>query len=128
MGERTAFIDHLALTVRDLETSRRFYEQTLRPFGIRVVESSQGPIGFGPTGSEDFWIKPGEPAARVHLAFLASDRATVDAFHRAALAAGGQDNGSPGLRPQYDAGYYAAYAIDPDGNNVEAVFHDRSAS
>jgi catechol 2,3-dioxygenase-like lactoylglutathione lyase family enzyme len=125
---RTAFIDHVTLRVSDLETSRHFYELALRPFGIRVVESSQGPIGFGPTGGEDFWIKSGEPSAPVHIAFLAPDRSTVDAFHKAGLGAGGQDNGSPGLRPQYEADYYAAYVIDPDGNNVEAVFHDGSAT
>ena len=86
----------------------------------------EGPAwGIGPEGSEDFWIAPGEPTAPVHIAFAAPDRATVDAFHAAALAAGGRDNGRPGLRPQYHAGYYAAYVFDPDGNNVEAVFHDR---
>ena len=128
MQERPAFIDHLTLAVRDLEASRRFYERALEPFGIRTVESSQGPVGFGPAGSEDFWIAPGEPTAPVHVAFLAHDRATVDAFHRAALAAGGRDNGAPGLRPEYHAGYYGAYVLDPDGNTVEAVFHDRPAS
>jgi len=120
-----AFVDHLTLTVRDIQASRRFYEGALAPFGIRIVESSQGPIGFGPDGSEDFWIKPGEPAAAVHVAFVAPDRATVEAFHQAALQAGGRDNGPPGERPDYHPGYYAAYALDPDGNNVEAVFHGR---
>lgn len=127
MAERSFFIDHLTLRVRDLELSRKFYEQALAPFGIHIVESSQGPIGFGPEGREDFWIKEGETAAPVHLAFAASDRATVDEFHRAALDAGGRDNGAPGLRPHYHSGYYAAYVIDPDGNNLEAVFHDRSS-
>jgi catechol 2,3-dioxygenase-like lactoylglutathione lyase family enzyme len=121
---RAPFIDHLTLRVRDVETSRRFYERALAPWGIRVVQSSQGPIGFGPEGSEDFWIKAGDPAAPVHVAFLAPDRPTVEAFHTAALEAGGSDNGAPGLRPQYHAGYYAAYVLDPDGNNVEAVVHE----
>jgi len=121
---RAPFIDHLTLRVRDVETSRRFYEQALAPWGIRVVRSSQGPIGFGPEGSEDFWIAPGDPAAPVHVALLAPDRPTVDAFHRAAIEAGGTDNGAPGPRPQYHAGYYAAYVLDPDGNNVEAVVHE----
>jgi catechol 2,3-dioxygenase-like lactoylglutathione lyase family enzyme len=115
MAERSFFIDHLTLRVRDLERSRGFCEQALGPFGIWVVESSQGPIGFGPEGREDFWIREGEPAAPVHLAFAAPDRETVDAFHLAALAAGGRDNGTPGLRPHYHSGYYAAYALDPDG-------------
>jgi catechol 2,3-dioxygenase-like lactoylglutathione lyase family enzyme len=122
---RAAFIDHLTLRVHDVQRSRGFYERALAPFGIRIVESSQGPIGFGPEGSEDFWITPGEPAAPVHVAFAAHDRATVEAFHAAAVEAGGTDNGAPGLRTQYHAGYYAAYVLDPDGNNVEAVFHDR---
>jgi catechol 2,3-dioxygenase-like lactoylglutathione lyase family enzyme len=75
-------------------------------------------------GGGDFWIGEGEPpAAPVHVAFAAADRATVDKFHRAAVEAGGRDNGAPGLRPHYHAGYYAAFVIDPDGNNVEAVFH-----
>ena len=90
---------------------------------MKVVESSQGP-GFAIEGGGDFWIGEGEPpAAPVHVAFAAADRATVDKFHRAAVEAGGRDNGAPGLRPHYHAGYYAAFVIDPDGNNVEAVFH-----
>ena len=117
-------IDHLALRVRDLKRSRTFYERALEPFGVKVVESSLGP-GFAIEGGGDFWIGQGEPpAAPVHVAFSAADRATVDEFHRAALAAGGVDNGAPGPRPQYHAGYYAAFVIDPDGNNIEAVFHE----
>jgi catechol 2,3-dioxygenase-like lactoylglutathione lyase family enzyme len=117
-------IDHLALRVRDVRRSRTFYEQALEPFGVKVVESSQGPTGFAIEGGGDFWIGEGQPpAAPVHVAFAAADRATVDKFHRAALEAGGRDNGAPGLRPHYHAGYYAAFVIDPDGNNVEAVFH-----
>jgi len=116
-------IDHLALRVRDLKRSRIFYENALEPFGVKVVESSLGP-GFAIEGGGDFWIGEGEPpAAPVHVAFAAADRATVDKFHRAAVEAGGRDNGAPGLRPHYHAGYYAAFVIDPDGNNVEAVFH-----
>jgi catechol 2,3-dioxygenase-like lactoylglutathione lyase family enzyme len=117
-------IDHLALRVRDESRSRAFYERALEPFGVKVVESSEGSVGFAIEGGGDFWIGEGEPpAAPVHVAFAAADRATVDQFHRAALAAGGRDNGAPGLRPHYHAGYYAAYVIDPDGNNIEAVFH-----
>jgi len=117
-------IDHLALRVRDERRSRTFYEQALEPFGVKVVESSRGP-GFAIEGGGDFWIEEGEPpAAPVHVAFAAADRATVDKFHRAAVEAGGRDNGAPGLRPHYHAGYYAAFVIDPDGNNVEAVFHE----
>ena len=122
-GVSLPLIDHLALRVRDLGRSRAFYERALEPFGVKVVESALGP-GFAIEGGGDFWIGEGEPpAAPVHVAFAAADRATVDKFHRAAVEAGGRDNGAPGLRPQYHAGYYAAFVIDPDGNNVEAVFH-----
>jgi catechol 2,3-dioxygenase-like lactoylglutathione lyase family enzyme len=127
---RAPFIDHLTLLVRDLDASTRFYRAALAPFGVNVIEEPGPPDGWGPAvmvgppGSEDLGLSPGEPAAAVHVAFLAPDRATVDAFHAAAVAAGGTDNGAPGLRPLYHAGYYGAYVLDPDGNNVEAVFHD----
>jgi catechol 2,3-dioxygenase-like lactoylglutathione lyase family enzyme len=116
--------DHVALRVRELSLSRAFYEQALKPFDVRVVQSSQGPLGFVTDGRGDLWIKEGTPGAgSVHIAFVARDRSTVEAFHRVAVRAGGTDNGSPGLRPQYGDGYYAAYVLDPDGNNVEAVFN-----
>ena len=121
---RAAFIDHLTLRVRDIDVSRRFYEAALAPWGSRTV-SAEDWIAFGPKGSEDLVIRQGEPSAPVHVAFAAPDRATVEAFHEAALAAGGRDNGPPGLRPRYHAGYFAAFVLDPDGNNVEAVFHGR---
>jgi len=111
------------LPVRDIARSRAFYEQALQPFGVRVVQSSQGP-GFAIEDRGDFWIMEQELAAgSVHIAFAAPDRETVDAFHAAAVEAGGGDNGGPGLRPRYHSGYYAAFVLDPDGNNVEAVFH-----
>ena len=118
---RAVFIDHLAIPVRDVATSGRFYEAALAPFGIERAEI-EGAVGFGPPGSVDFFVAEGEPAA-LHIAFAAPDRATVDAFHAAALAAGGRDNGAPGLRPRYHAHYYAGYVFDPDGYNVEAVCH-----
>lgn len=121
-GPRCLF-DHVRLPVRDIARSRAFYERALQPFGVRVVESSQGP-GFTIDDREDFWIMEQEMAAgSVHIAFAAPDRETVDAFHAAAVEAGGVDNGRPGLRPHYHSGYYAAFVLDPDGNNVEAVFH-----
>jgi catechol 2,3-dioxygenase-like lactoylglutathione lyase family enzyme len=123
---RPPFIDHLTLTVRDLGASREFYEQALAPFGIRVAEldgEDGRELAFGPEGSEDLVLREGEPAAAVHLAFSALDPGTVDAFHAAALEAGGRDNGEPGRRPNYHDRYYAAYVLDPDGNNVEAVCH-----
>jgi catechol 2,3-dioxygenase-like lactoylglutathione lyase family enzyme len=124
---RAAFVDHLTLRVRDLQASRRFYRAALSPWGSREVELDSGEVAFGPEGSEDLALVGGEPSGPVHLAFAAPDRETVDRFHEAALAAGGRDNGAPGERPRYHAGYYAAYVTDPDGNNVEAVFHGRSA-
>jgi catechol 2,3-dioxygenase-like lactoylglutathione lyase family enzyme len=119
---RAAFVDHLTLRVRDLEASRRFYRAALEPWGSHEVEAEWG-VGFGPPGSEDIAVAEGEPSAPVHVAFSAPDRQTVDRFYSSGLAAGGRDNGAPGERPQYHAGYYAAYLLDPDGNNVEAVFH-----
>jgi catechol 2,3-dioxygenase-like lactoylglutathione lyase family enzyme len=116
--------DHVTLRVRDLSQSRAFYEQALEPFGVRVVQSSQGPLGFVTDDRGDFWIKEEPPAAgHMHIAFAARDRATVDAFHNAAVQAGGIDNGPPGVRAHYHAGYYAAFVFDPDGNNVEGVFN-----
>ena len=120
---RAPFIDHVTVKVRDLAASRAFYEAALAPFGVRVVDYGEIGIGIGPEGSEDLGLGAGEPRAPIHIAFLAHDPATVDAFHAAALEAGGTDNGAPGRRPEYHERYYAAYVIDPDGNNVEAVCH-----
>ncbi len=115
-------LDHLKLFVSDVERSRCFYEQALAPLGIRVImEPAPGVVGMG----HEFpflWLAPGEPT-RCHVALRARDPAQVDAFHAAALAAGGEDNGAPGLRLHYHPGYYGAVVHDPDGNNLEAVFH-----
>ena len=121
------FIDHLTIPVRDPEASRRFYRQALAPFGVEEVEL-EGGVGWGPPSRVDFFIRQGEPTAPLHLAFAAPDRATVDAFHAAALDAGATDNGPPGLRPRYHEHYYGAFVHDPDGNNVEAVFHGPESS
>lgn len=126
-------IDHIGLTVGDLERSRDFYTAALAPLGISIqMEVSEemtgghgAQLGFGTAEKPFFWIGSGGAAASgVHVAFAALDRAAVEAFHRAALAAGGRDNGAPGLRPQYHPGYYGAFVLDPDGNNVEAVIHE----
>jgi catechol 2,3-dioxygenase-like lactoylglutathione lyase family enzyme len=123
---RAVVVDHVSIRVRDLEASRRFYEAALAPLGFGVVSASEGGTAFGLEGADDFWILEGaEPSKGVHVAFAAPDRAAVDAFYRAALEAGGRDNGSPGLRPEYHAGYYGAFVLDPDGNNVEAVRHEQ---
>ena len=123
---RPPFIDHVTLRVRDLDASRAFYERALETFGIRVLDldGEDGPeVSLGPEGSEDLVLTQGDPGAPVHVAFLAHDPKTVDEFHAAAVEAGGRDNGAPGRRPHYHERYYAAYVIDPDGNNVEAVCH-----
>lgn len=127
---RRVVVDHLAVRVRDLVASRRFYEAALAPLGFDLLHSDETQAGFGVAGRErsahDFWILAGDgPAPSIHVAFAAPNRESVDAFHRAALGAGGRDNGAPGLRPEYHPGYYAAFVLDPDGNNVEAVYHDR---
>ena len=116
-------IDHLWLRVADLEASRRFYE-TIAPHAGFQPQVRPGRAQFtGASGS--FSVLEGEPTRAAHLAFPALDRATVDAFHRAAVGAGYRDNGPPGERPEYHPGYYGAFVLDPDGNNVEVVFHDR---
>src|SRR3954471_512840 len=117
-------IDHLRLHVRDIERSRAFYETALAPIGYRVMlEPAPGVVGMG-ADMPDFWLAfvPEEPTV-AHVAFRADTPDLVDAFHRAALDAGGRDNGAPGPRPQYHARYYGAFVLDPDGNNVEAVCH-----
>ena len=121
-------IDHVNIRTSNHAASRRFYEQALAPLGYRLqMEFADGRmVGFGVGRKPDFWLTSGEASGPVHVAFSAHDRATVDAFYEAALAAGGQDNGAPGLRPEYHPGYYGAFVYDPDGNNVEAVFHDPS--
>lgn len=116
-------IDHIGLRVSNYARSKTFFEKALAPLGYSLVmEFGGAAAGFGAQGKPDFWISPG-PTTPVHVAILAANRATVDAFHKAALAAGGRDNGAPGLRPEYHASYYGAFVFDPDGNNVEAVCH-----
>ncbi|MFZ5637699.1 MAG: VOC family protein [Pseudomonadota bacterium] len=125
-------LDHLGFAVADYPRSRAFYERVLAPLGFGVVmevtkEMSGGyeGCGFGPPGKPAFWVGrgTGEPGRGMHIAFTAKTRAEVDAFHAAALAAGGIDNGAPGLRPHYHPHYYGAFAFDPDGHNIEAVCH-----
>ncbi|HCV96966.1 Glyoxalase-like domain protein [compost metagenome] len=121
---RGRLIDHLQLVVKDLAASRRFYQAVLDTIGIPIA--GEGDTYFWADelfiSSADSEAAAGQLTGRHHLAFQARDRATVDAFHAAALAAGGTDHGAPGERP-YHPGYYAAFALDPDGNNIEVVFH-----
>ncbi|MFT4012387.1 MAG: VOC family protein [Paracoccus sp. (in: a-proteobacteria)] len=125
-------IDHIGIAVSDLERSRAFYDAALGVLGVGVVlevteEMTGGHgahLGYGRPGKPEFWIGSGRSAqGGTHVAFAATDPTAVDAFYRAAMAAGGRDNGAPGLRPEYHAGYYGAFVLDPDGNNIEAVHH-----
>ncbi len=125
-------LDHVAVRVKNFAAARRFYEAALSPLGYAVVADYGSVIGMGQSKDKPtFWIGtpdaagPGQPPSPLtsgaHLAFMSPDRRSVDAFHKAALAAGGRDNGAPGLRPDYHANYYGAFAWDLDGNNIEAV-------
>jgi catechol 2,3-dioxygenase-like lactoylglutathione lyase family enzyme len=116
-------LDHVGIGVSNLERSRGFYEGALAPLDMSVVLAFPGAVGFGRHGKPWFWIEAGRPVGPMHVAFTAPDRATVDAFHAAALEAGGRDNGPPGVRKNYHPNYYGAFVHDPDGYNVEAVCH-----
>ena len=119
-------IDHVGLEVRDYRRSKDFYVAALAPLGFELAMEYEGRVGgFARDGKPWFWIREGEPAAGIHVAFTAADNDTVDEFYAAAIGAGGEDNGAPGLRTHYHPGYYGAYVRDPDGNNVEAVCHNR---
>ena len=124
-------IDHTGFTVSDFARSRAFYKDALAPLGYTVIMelpasvTGRGDVaGFGVPPKADFWIAGGRPSEpRIHIAFTAASRAVVDAFYEAAIAAGGRDNGKPGLRPHYHPDYYGAFVLDPDGYNIEAVCH-----
>ena len=112
------------MSVSDTAGSRKFYEEALAPLEYRVVMEMEGACGFGILQKPDFFIQQGEVTTpRIHIAFLARDRATVNAFYDAAIAAGATDNGEPGLREDYHPDYYGAFVLDPDGHNIEAVCH-----
>ena len=123
-------LDHAGFPVSDYARSKAFYLQALAPLGYVLVmevqqnENDSRAAGFGVGGKPDFWIG-GEGGLQrpIHIAIAAQNRAAVDAFYRAALAVGGKDNGAPGLRPHYHPNYYAAFVLDPDGHNIEAVCH-----
>ena len=124
-------IDHIGFPVSDYARAKAFYEKALAPLDYSLVmevtqqDNSGAPAaGFGAGGKPDFWIGgEGGMNKPLPVAILAKDRATVDAFYQTALAAGGRDNGAPGLRPHYHANYYGAFVLDPDGHNIEAVCH-----
>ena len=126
----TSILDHVGYPVTDFDMAKTFYTKALAPLGIKPImevtkEMTGGSehVGFG-IDKPDFWIGTGPTRmSGVHVAFIAKDRAAVEAFYKAALAAGGKDNGAPGLRPHYHKDYYGAFVFDLDGNNIEAVCH-----
>jgi len=121
----TALLDHIGLPLSAFEKARDIYMPALAELGYRVVQEGPNSIGFGIDKKPEFTIYlSSQQSAPAHIAFTAGNRAQVDAFYHAALAAGAQDNGEPGLRPEYHAHYYGAFLLDPDGNNIEAVCHD----
>jgi catechol 2,3-dioxygenase-like lactoylglutathione lyase family enzyme len=122
--------DHMSVVVSDYAKSKAFYAQALVPTGhsqLTELRASTGreSAGFCHADGSDLWITQGEAIhPPIHIAFRVSSRAAVDAFYKAAIAAGGRDNGAPGLRPHYHANYYGAFVLDPDGHNIEAVCHE----
>jgi catechol 2,3-dioxygenase-like lactoylglutathione lyase family enzyme len=122
-------IAHVGIQVSDIERSKKFYAQALEPIGYQMLreygvtpERPAASAGFGEPPRADLWLYQGKPnVASTHIAFLVAKRAVVDDFYRAALAAGGKNNGAPGLRPKYSANYYGAFVLDPDGYNIEAM-------
>ena len=128
-------IDHMGISVSDIARARRFYDAALGALGMSVqmevtpeqTISGGTALGYGKARENDFWIGDNErPGEGIHVALQAGSREEVDAFHARGLEAGGRDNGPPGLRPRYGPGYYAAFLHDPDGANIEAVFHEKT--
>ena len=117
-------IDHIGMAVSNADKSRAFYTAALAPLGIDKIMEFDGWAGFGRSGRPEFWFGEGGPAQNpMHIAFAAENRQQVRDFYEAAIAAGGRDNGAPGLREEYHPNYYGAFIIDPDGHNIEAVCH-----
>ena len=129
-----SIIDHIGLNVSDYERAKAFYDRALAPLGISLIMEFGSAAGYGREKKPELWLGAGksefqtedqlEIITPIHVCLAARSRAEVDAFHAAALAAGGRDNGAPGIRAHYHPGYYGAFALDPDGHNVEAVFHE----
>jgi catechol 2,3-dioxygenase-like lactoylglutathione lyase family enzyme len=121
-------LDHVTFGVGEIRRSQAFYDQALRPLGIERLHTEDDCAGYGANDKAFFWIGlKGVPQTGAHVAFTTPDRETVDRFYQAALAAGGEDNGAPGLRPHYHENYYGAFVLDPDGHNIEAVCHRKIA-
>lgn len=124
-------IDHVSIGARNVAASKRFYDAVLQPLGYRCLSDSPESLGYG-AKAPVFWINaaeqpvPADSRSGLHLCFCAPNRKSVDSFHAAGLTTGGQDNGRPGLRPDYGAGYYAAFLMDPDGYRIEAYFGEQA--
>jgi catechol 2,3-dioxygenase-like lactoylglutathione lyase family enzyme len=126
-------IDHITLNCSNYEVSKAFYQKALAPLGVGVIMEFGKAAGFGLQGKPEFWVGQGKMSFQteaqsttitpIHICFTATDKAAVDAFHKAALEAGGRDYGAPGIRAHYHPNYYGAFILDPDGHNIEAVFH-----
>ena len=114
-------LDHMGVPVSDIARSKTFFVAALAPLAYKAIFDLGHAVGMGSEAFPAFWIDQGQPGHKSHIAFSASDRGVVDAFHRAALAAGGRDNGQPGIRADYHPNYYAAFLYNPDGNNIEVV-------
>ncbi len=117
-------IDHLGINISDLARSKAFYEKALAPLGYTMIMAFEQFAGFGIAPKPDFWIGTGPTETKIHVAFRAASRAVVKAFYEAAIAAGGKDNGAPGVREIYHPNYFGAFVLDPDGHNIEAVCHE----
>jgi catechol 2,3-dioxygenase-like lactoylglutathione lyase family enzyme len=126
-SESTTMLDHIAIPVSDITRSKAFFLEALAPLGYKMIHDEGRAVGMGSQGFPAFWIGQGQPHNPSHLGFSASNHAAVDEFHRAALTAGGRDNGQPGIRAQYHPDYYAAFVYDPDGNNIEVVCRKASS-
>ncbi len=115
-------IDHIGFGVSDFEKSKEFYQKCLAPLGITLIREQGNNVGFGKNNNAIYWFGPSDESyKKMHIAFAADNRNQVDEFYKAALAAGGKDNGPPGIRKVYHPDYYAAFVFDPDGHNIEAV-------
>jgi catechol 2,3-dioxygenase-like lactoylglutathione lyase family enzyme len=119
-------IDHVTLHVSDIEASKEFFAKALKPldYSLKMEFPEYKIAGFAWEGKPDFWLNGSGTSQTTHVAFLARDKVIVDEFYKSGLAAGGKDNGKPGYRKNYSPGYYAAFVLDPDGHNIEVVFHD----
>jgi len=120
-------IDHVKVGVRDVQKAKEYYTKALAPLGYSIHFEAEGTAYFADTAGLDFGVGATDSPGSTHVGFTVADADAVRAFYEAALAAGGVDNGAPGLRPEYGTGYYAAYVLDPDGNNIEAKCHEVSS-